>query len=384
MRHHGLGRRLRPGRAAAHRGKGRRGAAGRLVGQTGMGAHRGKDLGVAAAEDHRHRRPRRQAGDKHPARRHLVAVAQLARHPGKDRRLAAVAGLILGREPVPAGLQIGGAGLLRVEHQQPLFLGQPVHPGALGEIHRRLGAAMQHHDQAARHAGAAGHIEPVGAFARRAGKAAGLEARALGQLGLFRGRHLQPVHRHPRRQFRQCLTEAAARRRRLGLAAGMARLGHRGRLQRRGAERAAQRLGGGGKLAVAKQLRRPAHRRGESHFHPVILLKGSLLILCRRNGFFLPPLPGRLAPRPEREPPAAPSGSALAAVFAPGAPSPGLHPAHRYVDGRRYCKAAARAPPVAATRRPRPAAGGSIRGRSRLAVANHRLPRPREARTDCA
>ena len=50
-------------------------------------------------------------------------------------------------KPVPAFRRVGVAALRRIDHQAVLFFCDEVHPGAGGEIVRRLGAAVKHNHQ---------------------------------------------------------------------------------------------------------------------------------------------------------------------------------------------------------------------------------------------
>ena len=77
-----------------------------------------------------------------------MARDDLARQAGKDGRLAPIPRLVTAAEPVPAGLGVVAARLMRVDNHKPMLLGQGVHAGPGGKILRGLGAAVKHHHKA--------------------------------------------------------------------------------------------------------------------------------------------------------------------------------------------------------------------------------------------
>ena len=147
-----------------------------------MDPDRGVEVGIGAAHDRGGSAAGGEPGDIDAARVDRVVAHDLARDPGDQGRLAAVALLVVRVEPVPALRGVGRAGLRRPGDQAAVLLGERVHARAGGEVVRRLGAAVQHHDQRQRRAGArAGQIQLVGAGARLVGEGCRDEGRALGQ-----------------------------------------------------------------------------------------------------------------------------------------------------------------------------------------------------------
>ena len=102
---------------------------------------------MGLAQDARHRRPGRQARDKDAIPWNGMGAGHLGRKLGQDLGLAPATALVAPAEPVPAGLGIVAPRLLRIDDDQPVFLGQGIHAGAAREIGVGLGAAVQHQDQ---------------------------------------------------------------------------------------------------------------------------------------------------------------------------------------------------------------------------------------------
>src|SRR4051812_48462530 len=86
----------------------------------------------------------------------------------RDERGFTSASLLVGcTKPVPAFRLVCLAGLSRIDHEATLFLSDKVHPGAGGEIIRRLGTAVKHDDQRKRSLLIAARDEkPVGTATR--------------------------------------------------------------------------------------------------------------------------------------------------------------------------------------------------------------------------
>src|SRR6185369_6031606 len=74
----------------------------------------------------------------------------LARDACDKRGFASAALLVGGAKPVPAFRLVCPAGLRRIGHETILSFREEVHPRAGGEIIRRLGTAVKHHDQGKR------------------------------------------------------------------------------------------------------------------------------------------------------------------------------------------------------------------------------------------
>ncbi len=74
-------------------------------------------------------------------------------------------------KPVPAFRLVGSAWLLRIDHEAIPLVRQKIHPGAGGEIVRRLGAAVKHDDKGTRSSISAARDEQlVGPASRRVGE----------------------------------------------------------------------------------------------------------------------------------------------------------------------------------------------------------------------
>ena len=161
-------------RTDLHRHPGRQQPAARLVRQAGVDADGRVQLGVGGPQHHRHGSAGRQSGDIHPLGIDGVRVHDASREGGKNRWLAVAALLMPGLEPVPAAPFVGGLGLLGVEHQKRVAIGQLVHASGGGEVFGSLGAAMQQHQQRDWLAGVpAGHVELVVAPPVSAAESAG-------------------------------------------------------------------------------------------------------------------------------------------------------------------------------------------------------------------
>jgi hypothetical protein len=194
-----LGQRRR-GRALPHRREGRGHVARRAAGQARMHADRGEQVGIGQPQHRRGRAAGGQAGDIDATRVRRAVAQHLPRDAGDQRGLAAAAPLIGGVEPVPAALRIRRRRLPGIGDEQPVLLGQRVHPRASGEILRRLGAAMQHDQQRPRTGGQSSrHVEPVVALPALAGEGVAGEAGAGGQVahrGGFGARRPAPAGHH--------------------------------------------------------------------------------------------------------------------------------------------------------------------------------------------
>ena len=156
-------------RALPHRCQRRGQVAGGGVGQSGVDADGGVQIGVDRGHHRGHRAPGGKPRHIHPFGIYVMALHDLGGDPGDERRLAGVAPLMTGGKPVPVPARVRRAGLLGVGDQEGLTLGEVIHGGGSGEGRRVLGAAVQHHDQRHRGAGrAARDVEPVGAGTSRA------------------------------------------------------------------------------------------------------------------------------------------------------------------------------------------------------------------------
>jgi hypothetical protein len=93
-----------------------------------------KDVRVRLTEYHCHGGTGRQAGYEDSPLIDAVRPGYLANHSGDHRRLALVSLLIARLEPVPALGHVGACGLLRVENQESVLFGQPVHLRSTREI----------------------------------------------------------------------------------------------------------------------------------------------------------------------------------------------------------------------------------------------------------
>src|ERR1019366_7388845 len=91
-----------------------------------------------------------------------MLACNLVYDPNNQRRLTAVALLILWIEPVPTFGLVCRFRLDRVRHQTSVFISDDVHVRSAGEIVDGLRASVQHHDKRARlTAVSAGHVELV-------------------------------------------------------------------------------------------------------------------------------------------------------------------------------------------------------------------------------
>ena len=200
-------------RPAPHGGESGGQVAGRADGEAGMHADGGVQVGVGRPHDGGGRPAGREPGDVDARRVDRVVGHDLAGDARDQRRLALVALLVAGAEPVPALRRVGGAGLRGVDDEAGVLLGERVHARAGGEVVGRLGAAVQHHHQGQRlPVVAAGHVELVGA-------AAGLVAVGPGEelgpvrhgLGCRRRKRRQPARSRPEAAAVEPLEEAAQR-----------------------------------------------------------------------------------------------------------------------------------------------------------------------------
>ena len=89
----------------------------------------------------------RQARDVDALRIDRMVPHDLAGDAGDQRGFAPAPALVARAKPVPALRLVGSARLLGIDHEAVLLFRQEVHPGAGGEIVRRLGAAVKHDDQ---------------------------------------------------------------------------------------------------------------------------------------------------------------------------------------------------------------------------------------------
>ena len=107
-------------------------------------------VGVRRAHDGGSGPAGRQACDVDALRIDRMVPHDLAGDAGDQRGFAAAPLLVARAKPVPALRLIGSAGLFGIDHEAVLLFRQEVHPGAGGEIVRRLGAAVKHDDQGKR------------------------------------------------------------------------------------------------------------------------------------------------------------------------------------------------------------------------------------------
>jgi hypothetical protein len=112
-----------------------------------MHPHRGVQLGVCRGHHGGHGSARGEPGDEHPRGVGAVLGDDPAGETGQDRRLTCLGALVGRREPVPVAALVGCLGLLGVGHEQPVVLGELVHPGAGGEVGGVLRPAVQHYDE---------------------------------------------------------------------------------------------------------------------------------------------------------------------------------------------------------------------------------------------
>ncbi len=211
----------------------------------------GVEVRVALRQDRRGGAARRQARHVDAARVDGKIAHHVARQAGDQRGFAAVAELPGGVEPVPAFLGVGRLGLARVDHEEPLLLGQIVHPRPGGEVLGRLRAAVQHHDERHRFGvGAARHVEPVverarGALMGELGEAGALRHRDLGRRAAARP---HPAKRRGGFQLGQAAQHVVQSRRQPVAAEGrqVAERRHAGQLRPEGVER--RKLGEAGEI----------------------------------------------------------------------------------------------------------------------------------------
>ena len=121
--------------------------AGGAAGQAGMNADGCVQVGVRRAHDGGSGPAGRQARDVDALRIDRMVPHDLAGDAGDQRGFAPAAALVARAKPVPALRLVGSAGLFGIDHEAILLFRQEVHPGAGGEIVRRLGAAVKHDDQ---------------------------------------------------------------------------------------------------------------------------------------------------------------------------------------------------------------------------------------------
>ena len=122
----------------------------RFVRQSGMHRHRGEQVWVARAQNRGHGAARREPGDEHALgidRASRVAVDEIADDRSDRCRLAGIALLVLGEEPVPASLRVAAAILARVDDHEAVAVGGVVHERGRRERSGVLRAAMQHADE---------------------------------------------------------------------------------------------------------------------------------------------------------------------------------------------------------------------------------------------
>ena len=134
-------------RFIAHRREGGDHITRRAIGQAGVNADRGVELGVCLAHHGRHRAASREARHKTREGSTSKLCDYRACDSGDDRRFANVPALITGAEPVPAGSCIVDGGLRRIRDQEAMRLGDRVHACADREIVWALRAAVQHDDE---------------------------------------------------------------------------------------------------------------------------------------------------------------------------------------------------------------------------------------------
>ena len=133
-----------------------------------MDSDRGVQIVVGCSHDSRSGASGRKAGNVDALWINRIVPHDLAGDARDQRGLACAALLVGGAKPVPAFRRVGVAALRRIDHEASLFLCDEVHPGAGGEIVRRLGAAVKHDDQRKRlPLIAAGDEELVGSASRR-------------------------------------------------------------------------------------------------------------------------------------------------------------------------------------------------------------------------
>jgi len=138
------------------------------TGKAGMYADCCIHIVVCCPHDSRRRCSGRQSTDIDALWINRIVAHDLA-GDSRDKRRFASAPLLVGfAKPVPALRLVCLAVLCRIDHEAGLLFRNEVHPRTGGEIFRRLGAAVQHHDQRKRLALiAAGDEKPVGTASRR-------------------------------------------------------------------------------------------------------------------------------------------------------------------------------------------------------------------------
>ena len=218
-------------RALPHRRQRRGQVTGGGVGQPGVDADGGVQIGVDRGHHRGHRASGGKTGHVHPVGIYAVAVHDLGGDPGDQRRLAGVAPLMTGGKPVPVPARVRRAVLFGVGDQEGLTLGEVVHAGSGGEGGCILGAAVQHHDQGQGGAGVAGwDIEPVGAGTGSVGVGEGVKpARwSLGGRGADRCARAGPVALRPGKARRRRIQPEGTRLSGIPSSAGGGRTGGRG------------------------------------------------------------------------------------------------------------------------------------------------------------
>ncbi len=105
------------------------------------------ELRICVNHNGRHGAARRHASDVDARRIDVVGRDDFTRDACDQRRLAALAMLIVGLEPVPALRRIGLPRLHRISNEASMPLGKRIHLRAPREIIRVLRATVQHHDQ---------------------------------------------------------------------------------------------------------------------------------------------------------------------------------------------------------------------------------------------
>ncbi|CAG9219320.1 hypothetical protein BVI434_360084 [Burkholderia vietnamiensis] len=127
----------------------------------GMQRDRREALRMVQRQQRREARTGRQAGHVHARGVEAVLVDDDVdqRRDGIGFAAARPVGILI---PVPATVRMGAHRLLRIQHGEPVLIGQQVHPRALRELVGRLLAAVQHHDERHRTASAAlRHVQRV-------------------------------------------------------------------------------------------------------------------------------------------------------------------------------------------------------------------------------
>ena len=120
--------------ACAHGGEGRSDVVRGAVGDAGMHAGRGIQVGIGRCHDGGHRTAGGEPGDVHAGRIDRKLLRDLTGDAGDDRRLAGTGALVGWLKPVPVAAVVGRGGLLGVGDQEGVLLGELVHAGAGGEV----------------------------------------------------------------------------------------------------------------------------------------------------------------------------------------------------------------------------------------------------------